>query len=378
MCAVRISAALIAKDEADKIGACLASLAGQVDEIVVVDTGSRDATMAIARSIGARTFAEPWTGDFSAARNAALRYATGSWILYIDADERLAVASGRLHDAIDPKAHAGVMVRLHPRLRHTAYQELRLFKHDPRIVFTGRMHEQIIPAVRAVCASDGKTIGNSAVTLHHVGYEGDLTRKHHRNLPLLERAVQEQPDRLYCWCHLGETLAGLGRLDAAEQALRRGIAIVSTHDTEQNRVEASLCYQRLAKLYIERGEDPRVVIAEGLRNHPGDHCLRLLAAKAEIELGDPVATLPELDALAAVDATTFYDPLMAYDKRTFSLWPHALAGVANFRLGRFAEAHAAFHRAARAEHATTDERQENAVKAQLAAARAGLLTAPAQ
>ena len=97
MPAASISAVLIAKDEADRIGACLASLAGQVDEIVVVDTGSRDATVSIARSYGARTFARVLDGDFAAARNGALQHATGTWILYIDADERLSVPAGRLH-----------------------------------------------------------------------------------------------------------------------------------------------------------------------------------------------------------------------------------------------------------------------------------------
>ena len=378
MTEVSITAALIAKNEAERIGDCLASLAGQVDEIVVVDTGSTDATVEIARGYGARTFAEPWAGDFSAARNAALQRATGSWILYIDADERLSVPQGRLRDAIDPAVHAGVMVRLHPRLRHTAYQELRLFLRDPRITFTGRMHEQIIPAVQAACASDARSIRTSTVTLHHVGYEGDLSHKHDRNLPMLERAVQEQPERLYCWCHLGETLGELGRHDAAEQALRHGIALGVRHDTAQNRVEASLCYQRLAKVLAERGDDPRAVIAEGIRKRPDDHCLRLLAAKAEIELGDPAAALPELGALAAIDADSFYDPLIAYDRRTFSVWPLALAGVANFRLGRFADASAAFLRAAGARDAAADEQQEYTVKARLAAARAGLLTPAAK
>jgi tetratricopeptide (TPR) repeat protein len=376
--AVTISAALIVKDEADKIGACLASLAGQVDETVVVDTGSRDATVAIARGYGARTFARPWLGDFSAARNAALEVATGSWILYIDADERLSVPVGRLHDAIDPAVHAGVMVRLHPRPRHTAYHELRLFVRDPRVRFTGRIHEQIIPSVRAVCAFENKSIGTTTAALHHVGYEGDLSRKHDRNLPLLQQAVKERPDRLYCWYHLGETLAELGRGEAAQEALRRGIAVALMHDTEHNRVEASLCYQRLAKLYSERGDDPRPVITDGLRNHPGDHCLRLLGAKAEIELGEPKAALPELIALAAIDAATFCDPLIAYDRRTFSVWPHALVGVASFRLGRFAEARDAFLRAAGASDAAADEQREYTVKAQLAAARAGLLTPLAQ
>jgi hypothetical protein len=372
--AVRITAALIARDEADNIGPCLDSLAGKVDEIVLIDVGSRDETVAIARRYGVRIFRRSWTGDFSVARNAALEVATGSWILRIDADERLSVPAGRLHDAIDPAVHAGVMVRLHPRPRHTAYHALRLFVRDPRVRFTGRIHEQVIPAVRAVCAFEGKTIGTSAVALHHVGCEGDLSDKHDRNLPLLEQAVKERPDRLYCWYHLGETLADLGRHEAAEVALRRGIAIARQHDTAPNRIEASLCYQRLARLCSERGDDPRPAIADGLRNHPGDHCLRLLEAKAEIERGDPKATLPALSALAAIDAATYWDPHMAYDRRTFSVWPNALMGVANFRLGRYGRARDAFLRAARAPDAAAREQKEYTVKAQLAAARGGLLT----
>ena len=179
---------------------------------------------------------EPWSGDFSAARNAALECATGSWILYIDADERFSVPVGRLHDAIDPAAHAGVLLRLHPRPRHTAYHELRLFVCDPRVRFTGRMHEQIMPAVRALCASDRRTIGVSTVALHHVGYEGDLSHKHERNLPLLERALNEQPDRLYCWYHLGETLAELRSLRC-----RRGGAAARDRHRSETRHRAQPC-----------------------------------------------------------------------------------------------------------------------------------------
>jgi hypothetical protein len=143
-------------------------------------------------------------------------------------------------------------------------------------------------------------------------------------------------------------------------------------------VEASLCYQRLARLHSERGDDPRTLIAQGLSRYPADHCLRLLAAKAEIEHGDPEETLSDLEALAAIDAAAFCDRLIAYDRRIFSVWPHALAGAANFRLGRFAEASAAFLRAAGAPDAAPDERQEYTVKAELAAARAGSLTSFAQ
>ena len=343
-----------------------------MDEIVVVDTGSVDNTPHIAEHHGARVYTLPWTGDFSVARNAALERASGTWILYIDADERLCSPKGQcLSVALDAKAYAGMMVRLHPRPRHTAYAELRLFLRDPRIRFEGRIHEQILPSVLAVCSADGKSVADSNFALQHVGYEGDLRHKHARNLPLLEQAVKERPDRLYCWYHLGETLAGVGQLDSAEQALRRGIAIGRKRNTSTDRAEVTLCYQRLATVIAERGCDPRDIIMEGLRNKADDHCLRLLAAKAEIDFGNSESILPELAALATIDAASFFDPLIAYDRRTFNLWPHALTGVANFRLGNFAEASRAFRRAAKSPDASIDEQIEYSAKAEVAAARSG-------
>ena len=84
-----LSAVLIARDEAEFLGGCLESLSGIVDEVVVVDTGSVDETPDIARRFGAVVVHHPWREDFAEARNVSLDRATGRWILYIDADERL-------------------------------------------------------------------------------------------------------------------------------------------------------------------------------------------------------------------------------------------------------------------------------------------------
>lgn len=84
----RLSAVLIVRDEAKRLPACLASLHGLVDEIVIVDTGSEDDTMAIARAAGARVTSLPFTG-FGPLKQAALEMASGRWVLSIDADERV-------------------------------------------------------------------------------------------------------------------------------------------------------------------------------------------------------------------------------------------------------------------------------------------------
>ncbi len=87
--ALRVSLCMIAKDEQEHISGCLESVRGLVDEIIVVDTGSADRTKETARSCGAKVFSFPWTGNFAEARNESLRHATGDWIIFLDADERL-------------------------------------------------------------------------------------------------------------------------------------------------------------------------------------------------------------------------------------------------------------------------------------------------
>jgi (heptosyl)LPS beta-1,4-glucosyltransferase len=103
-----LSGVVIAKDEADRIGRCVASLAALCSEVLVLDSGSTDTTAAIARAAGARVEQQPWLG-FAAQKNAAIARAAQPWVLLLDADEWLApealptlralFASGRVEQA---------------------------------------------------------------------------------------------------------------------------------------------------------------------------------------------------------------------------------------------------------------------------------------
>src|SRR5579884_571049 len=85
--AARVSLTMIVKNEAATLGRCLASARDLVDEIIVLDTGSSDNTKGIAAQLGARVFDFAWCDNFAAARNESIRYATGQWLLWLDADE---------------------------------------------------------------------------------------------------------------------------------------------------------------------------------------------------------------------------------------------------------------------------------------------------
>jgi len=98
-----VSLCMIVKDEEDFLSQCLQSAEGVVDEIVIVDTGSSDATHEIACRHKARIVHHQWKEDFSDARNVSLAHATSEWILFLDADEVLEQKECREIDrGVDP------------------------------------------------------------------------------------------------------------------------------------------------------------------------------------------------------------------------------------------------------------------------------------
>ncbi len=159
---------------------CLASVRPVVDEIVVVDTGSSDASVAIAKSCGARVLHRAWDGDFSAARNFGLDHMESKWILYIDADEYLADPSREevVTTLANPVPHVAYRVWLRARVGFTPYREYRVWRNHSDIRFSGVIHESHLDAIRSVQAREGWAIGDIELLIEHDGYEGDQSAKH--------------------------------------------------------------------------------------------------------------------------------------------------------------------------------------------------------
>lgn len=345
---VSVCAAMIVRDEQHFLPGCLASLAGRVDEIVIVDTGSQDATLDIARSAAnVRLLHHRWTGDFAAARNKGLDAVRTGWVLYIDADERLNLPSGgALGDYIDAGALAG-LVRFRPKTGYTRYREWRLFRADPRLRFEGRIHETVEPAIRAISAREGLPIQQTDAEIDHLGYDGAQTHKHARNLALLEEAVRADPDRAYLWQHLAETLAATGRVEEAETAAHAGLAAAARRPSDKQRAAASLITQFLARRAIEAGKDPLALVEDGLARLPEDHALLFTRGRALLAAGRPEEALAIAERLAAIDPDALTARMLAFDRRIFEEHACELAAVAALRLGRHAQAATWFDKAAR-------------------------------
>jgi tetratricopeptide (TPR) repeat protein len=340
---------MIVRDEEKFLGACLESISPHVDEIVVFDTGSRDSSVELARAHGAIVHERAWVNDFAAARNWAIEAASGEWILYIDADERLIVPRGYDVKTLlaNPQAVA-ISLRFQPRPDFTPYRELRLFRNHPRIRFKGVIHESIHRAIQDVATAENLLVEESPLSITHWGYEGDLDHKRRRNLPLLLEAVRADPRRVYYWQELAEIYAAFGKRDEAIAACRSAASIVRADQDPKQRADAALAFHTLARFQLDEGEDALPTIDEGLEIYPGHRVLLFLRAKALVGTGQCEAALAILDNLTAEDTETFYDPLVAYDKRIFGELAHQLTGVALLRLGRVEDAASAFERAAAA------------------------------
>jgi len=363
---VLLGASLIVRDEAEHLTRCLRSLVDVVDEIVVVDTGSVDDSVAVARSFGARVLHRAWDGDFSAARNLGLAAVTADWVLYIDADEHLrpvtraAVAAG----LADGDRHIAYRVLLQPRQSFTAYREHRVWRNRPDIRFRGVIHEAITPDLGRIAADEGLEIGLIDLYLEHEGYEGDLTAKHRRNLPLLRQQVEVDPDRVYLWGEIGRSHAGLGEIDEAMAAWEEGLARLRRRGDPT--AADCLVLVDLIAAHAEQGRPDAALVREADGLFP-DNLLVLWAGAIDAAARDDHAeVVRRLDRVLDADLIVAAESSVGFDRRIVGHWAWHARGLARFHLGDFAGAADDF---AAAEHDAPDV-EEYRVKRRLAQARA--------
>ena len=167
----QLSLTMIVKDEGKYLGDCLESVKDIADEIIIVDTGSTDDTIEIAKNYGAKIFNFEWANDFSLARNYALSKAKGDWILYLDADERLdARSKSELKKLVSSNQRIGyyctVLSLDRDSGRDNSIRYVRLFANYHGIYFSGKVHEQIEPSL----IYNGYTLIQSRILIHHIGY----------------------------------------------------------------------------------------------------------------------------------------------------------------------------------------------------------------
>ena len=218
-----LSLCMIVKNEESVLERCLKSVADIVDQIVIVDTGSKDRTVDIARGYTSEIYTYPWHGDFSAARNESLRYAKGKWILVLDADDELSETSHwRLRPLIEKTQYdaIGIIIRnIAPPNDIVKYYDdtrYRLFRNRKGYRYEQRVHNQI---AGSIFQNGGRAADSDLMILHH-GYSENFQHKAIRSLPMIEAALMEDPENAYLHFKYGETLKALGKNEEARDALK--------------------------------------------------------------------------------------------------------------------------------------------------------------
>lgn len=354
-----VALCMIARDEAPVIGSALESARGFVDEMIVVDTGSTDATADIARGMGARVIDFPWTGSFAEARNVYLDAATADWILVLDADEVLDKGAAAILEHYLNAPTNGDRVCLY-QLRELSHLEsdgeapalagaplgfehyiMRFFPRHAALRYHGRIHEDVIHT------GDPAMVERVAVPalIHHYGYtpaEHQRKDRNARNRPLLEMAVAEAPEDGFAHFNLGMHLVMQGEWEDALHSLQAS----RRHDPGPSEGGRNVPYMASRAVALAdtlrrlgRGEEAVVVLQEAMRDFPGMpdapfHLGNLLLDQEQPEAGEALfrqaialgeQALPSYFGLADAGIATWKSRLqlgMSLGRR--DLWSEAL------------------------------------------------------
>jgi glycosyltransferase involved in cell wall biosynthesis len=237
------------KNEEPVLERCINSMKGCYDELIIVDTGSTDNTINIAKKLGARVEHFEWIDDFAAARNYAFSFATGDWIMWVDADDVLLENDyKRFREIVEsqPKDVMGInfpYIYSHEstgtgEIPNFKYHRLRIMRKESNPVWVGRIHEYN--------KIEGKTINCNEIDFHHYRDEGKGTQNTARNLRILKKVVDNctSEEKTRYLFYYGKELIYNNKLDEAIETFKQYIPL-SNWIPEKHRAmyEMAVCYQ---------------------------------------------------------------------------------------------------------------------------------------
>ena len=206
-----ISLCMIVRNEEENIINCLERALKVVDEAIIVDTGSTDKTIELLKEKygndgRVKVLEEEWEDDFSKARNKSLEYATGDWILILDADERIFCNRGQLEKFLRNSNYPAYNIPI-----YNVYDKnnlvvsaamVRLYKNNnPR--YKGAIHEQLEIDGQSYA---GEVIDKDICKIYHYGYNSNVflkKDKSRRNMDIIKEEIQRNPEDPFNWYNKG-------------------------------------------------------------------------------------------------------------------------------------------------------------------------------
>jgi glycosyltransferase involved in cell wall biosynthesis len=234
-----LSLAMIVRDEEDTLAGALEDARHFCDELIVVDTGSVDGTIEIARTFGAKVFHFDWIDDFAAARNFSFAQASGSWILWLDADDRIVPAAWPgMRVIIDDLPHLTnfdfivlaynyKFSEVDPSVCLFTGPRERFIRNSPDIRWVGRIHENV-PIV------PGRALSRTDAWVEHRPSKGHSDASAQRNLRVIVQCLEDGDDSPWMLHYYADNLTRLGRHEEAFATYEKILSIPGDSSTNVN------------------------------------------------------------------------------------------------------------------------------------------------
>lgn len=344
----RISVCMIVKNEEKYIDQCLRSVKPIADEVILVDTGSTDRTVKIAKRYTDKIYFHPWNDNFSEARNQAMQYATGDWILTIDADEELVEEDiPNLLIAVQNENIDAVVTQIVSTAQEGRSQGVhsseRILRNNGVIRYEGRVHNRVV----GITSSK-----NYPIRLLHYGYDSlevDTGKKFERTVSLLRKDLEDNPDNPATHHYLSCSYVSRGMyretIDHGLQAIRLAEA-----NNDQNMMflwthyNLSLAYYRLNEL--KTAEEMAVRALKKYPDHIDAHFMMIVICFDEKRWGDLIyhaARYLQLVEMLHADPARFGNLMTCSLNEEWNM--HILMGIAYVERGQVVNSQKSFENA---------------------------------
>ncbi len=264
---------MIVKDEEHFLPSCLDSVKSFIDEIIIVDTGSTDRTIQIAKQYGAKIWNIPWEDDFSKARNVALSHATCEWILQLDADEQMEQLDiGLLQSLLSNSQSEAYFLQIHNHKYETSgdqiiFPSVRLWRNRMEYRYHGALHEQIASSIVRYHPTEPLIL--TPIRIHHYGYSEGIVqekKKSERNLRIAMAEVERYPNSSFAHYNLAMEYSRMKKSDLAIKEYNHSIDFLKDY----HEMWVPSLFRNFAGTLIadKRFKDASEILVKGLKYFP--------------------------------------------------------------------------------------------------------------